>query len=369
MAGGISPTSSRKSVPRWAASKRPFLFWCASVKAPFTWPNSSLSRRFSGRAPQLMETNGASRRGERAWMALATSSLPVPLSPVMSTVELVGATERTMVEDRRHGGGDAHDAVQAVRVSELGLEEEVLLLELLALEGVAHDDLQLVHVEGLDQVVVGPELQGGHRGLRGAEGGHDDDDRLGGGRLDVAQDLDAVAVGQLDVGDDHVHRALGDRRRRPAARLSAATTSKPSLRSMMAEHLAHGLLVVDDQDRSSRPPRRRAGRGRGSTRRGTGHVTAAGAPSPPSPARVLRTRDVAPVLAHDVVDDGQAQAGAQRRWDWKGSKIRRCASAMPRPWSRMREHQVVARRAEARREARRPSGMASRPLRARFQKT
>ena len=93
------------------------MFWCASVKAPFTWPNSSLSSRFSGMAPQLTATKGASRRGERAWMARATSSLPVPLSPVMSTVELVGATERTRSKTRDHGRGDPDDAVQPVLAS------------------------------------------------------------------------------------------------------------------------------------------------------------------------------------------------------------------------------------------------------------
>ncbi len=37
-------------------------------------------------APQLTTTNGPSRRGLAKWMARATSSLPVPLSPVMRTV-------------------------------------------------------------------------------------------------------------------------------------------------------------------------------------------------------------------------------------------------------------------------------------------
>jgi len=55
MGGEVSPTSSRNRVPRCAASKRPFLFWWASVKAPFMCPNSSLSRRVSGRAPQFTE--------------------------------------------------------------------------------------------------------------------------------------------------------------------------------------------------------------------------------------------------------------------------------------------------------------------------
>jgi len=43
-----------------------------------------------------METKGPSLRVEWEWMALATSSLPVPLSPVMSTVVPVGATDFTI---------------------------------------------------------------------------------------------------------------------------------------------------------------------------------------------------------------------------------------------------------------------------------
>ena len=50
----------------------------------------------SGRAPQLIVTNGPSARPDSPWMAFATSSLPVPLSPVTSTVELVGAMARTI---------------------------------------------------------------------------------------------------------------------------------------------------------------------------------------------------------------------------------------------------------------------------------
>jgi hypothetical protein len=43
-------------------------------------------------APVLMGTKGLSRRGELAWMALAISSFPVPLSPWIKTVEREGAT-------------------------------------------------------------------------------------------------------------------------------------------------------------------------------------------------------------------------------------------------------------------------------------
>ena len=83
---GRSATSSRKSVPPAATSKRPARSRTAPVKAPRTCPNSSLSSSSPGSAPQLTATNGPLRRGERAWIAWATTSLPVPLSPVRSTV-------------------------------------------------------------------------------------------------------------------------------------------------------------------------------------------------------------------------------------------------------------------------------------------
>ena len=57
----------------------------APVKAPFSWPKSSLSRRLSGMAVTLMATNSFCVRGLNLWMARATSSLPQPLSPVIMT--------------------------------------------------------------------------------------------------------------------------------------------------------------------------------------------------------------------------------------------------------------------------------------------
>src|SRR4030065_398134 len=39
-----------------------FCWTWAPGKAPFSWPNSSLSRRVSGMAPQLITTNGSTRR-------------------------------------------------------------------------------------------------------------------------------------------------------------------------------------------------------------------------------------------------------------------------------------------------------------------
>ena len=61
-------------------------------EGPFSWPNISDSKSPSGTAATLTATKGASRRGLWRCTARATSSLPVPLSPVTSTVACVCAT-------------------------------------------------------------------------------------------------------------------------------------------------------------------------------------------------------------------------------------------------------------------------------------
>ncbi len=96
LSGSMSPISSRKSVPPSASSMRPGLEPTAPVNAPFSWPNSSDSSTSRGSAPQWIGTNGRSARPERSWIARATSSLPVPLSPSTSTEDTVGATRSTM---------------------------------------------------------------------------------------------------------------------------------------------------------------------------------------------------------------------------------------------------------------------------------
>ena len=64
----------------------------APVNDPFMCPKSSLSISSLGMAAQLTSMNGPCRRGLAAWMARATSSLPLPFSPVISTRAAVGPT-------------------------------------------------------------------------------------------------------------------------------------------------------------------------------------------------------------------------------------------------------------------------------------
>ncbi len=88
-------------MPLCASSKRPMRCATAPVKAPFSWPKNSLSSSPVGMAAQLTLTIVRSRRALKEWMARAISSLPVPVSPQMSTTESVGATVSTCSSTRR----------------------------------------------------------------------------------------------------------------------------------------------------------------------------------------------------------------------------------------------------------------------------
>ena len=92
---GTSSMSSRKIVPPWASSNRPGRSLMAPVNAPRSCPNSSDSISVSERIAQLTGTNGLWRRELDWWIRLAIISLPVPVSPVTSTLLSESAITRT----------------------------------------------------------------------------------------------------------------------------------------------------------------------------------------------------------------------------------------------------------------------------------
>ena len=115
---GRSPISSRKIVPSWASSKRPRRCWRAPVKAPLLVPEQLRGdRATAGIAAQLTLTNARSARRERLWMARAMSSLPVPVSPAMSTVESVGATIAMLVSSGLQRGRGTDDLLEHGRAA------------------------------------------------------------------------------------------------------------------------------------------------------------------------------------------------------------------------------------------------------------
>ena len=60
--------------------------------------------REGGIAAQFTLTKACLARADRLWIALAISSLPVPVSPVIKTVESVGATFDTRDNTARKAG-------------------------------------------------------------------------------------------------------------------------------------------------------------------------------------------------------------------------------------------------------------------------
>ena len=87
-----SPISSKNSVPPSACSNFPARSLTAPVNDPFMWPNSSDSISSDGMAAQFTSTIGPAARVDFSCIRRATTSLPVPFSPVMSTRASVGAT-------------------------------------------------------------------------------------------------------------------------------------------------------------------------------------------------------------------------------------------------------------------------------------
>ena len=154
---GMSPISSRKSVPPAAASKRPTRRASAPVNAPFSWPKSSLST--SSRADRRAvhrDERARSRAGCASWSACATSSLPVPLSPRTSTREIGRPRPSAIGLERPCASPARCRSARRCPCSRCDpLEQEpVLALEPRALERARDDDAQLVVVERLGHVVA-----------------------------------------------------------------------------------------------------------------------------------------------------------------------------------------------------------------------
>src|SRR3981189_136989 len=68
-------------------------------------------------APQLMATKGPLCRGLRRWISRAISSLPVPVSPLTSTLMSVPATSSILWKMARVAGAD--DVSVGLRLEEL----------------------------------------------------------------------------------------------------------------------------------------------------------------------------------------------------------------------------------------------------------
>jgi hypothetical protein len=91
---------------------------------PFSYPNSSDSMSWAGSAAQFTLTSARAWRGEWSCRARATSSLPVPVSPVISTVVSRAATCSTW-RNTHYITGAAHKIAEARRGSSIYFLQQV----------------------------------------------------------------------------------------------------------------------------------------------------------------------------------------------------------------------------------------------------
>ncbi len=137
------------------------------------------SSRSGGIEPVLTGTNGRSRRGEFRWMALAMSSLPVPLSPCSKHRRAAGRDLRHQIENLQHGLAFAHDVLEVVALLKCAFELDVLFFRPVARNRCTHIRQQLFIVPGLLDEICRARLHGFHRIFNRPVGGNHDHGKLG----------------------------------------------------------------------------------------------------------------------------------------------------------------------------------------------
>jgi hypothetical protein len=174
----------------------PFLSLTAPVKLPRLWPNSSLSMSSVGMAPQLTGTKGPSRRGPDSWMSFATSSLPVPDSPKICTGAWLRAT-RAIISRMCCMAAEVPSRRGPNTLVSLSLGSDSLMAVATNLRNPARS-------KGLETKSKAPSFERAHRGFHVAVGGDHGDRHAGRVLLNPFDQIQAVAVGQLHVGQAQV---------------------------------------------------------------------------------------------------------------------------------------------------------------------
>ncbi len=207
-------------------------------------------------------------------MARTTSSLPVPLSPVIRTFASVGPPFRW----RRKPCASPDFVPPGRRVGCLGdgfSQPDIFFFRAAVGERLLHQMSDLIRVERLAHVVVRPVLQGGDRRFHRGVAGHHDHDEIGIHLVQAALQFDAVGAAHLDVEQGQVPLVLGHAGERVAGAFGGsnfiAFFAKP-----FSERIADAEFIVDNQQLAlcfhvSSPPAGGSGNfaGRGSERLGS----------------------------------------------------------------------------------------------------
>jgi hypothetical protein len=183
------------------------------------------------------------------WMARATISLPVPVSPRSRTVDA-----RQDVTQRRRLADDGAEVERAVRVRrqhahvlrELLLQAAVVAQQREALDRVRHDAAELLRVPGLRDVAVdAAQVDGLDQHVDVGEGRDDDAGCVGAQLADRLEQLEPRHLGHPLIRDDDGDVVLLGQRER----LFSAVRQQEleALAEVEADRVQVVLLVVDDE--------------------------------------------------------------------------------------------------------------------------
>ena len=151
----------------------------APVKAPFSWPNSSLSIRFSGMAAQLMADEGLVPSPAQVVQGARQQLLAGAALAQDQDAHVRGGDLLDKAADLEHFGCARDHAVQRHMAPRL-YELPVLVLELGQIEGAAQDQAQLARIDRLLVEVVCASGDRTHGVLAGLVAGDHDNFGLGG---------------------------------------------------------------------------------------------------------------------------------------------------------------------------------------------
>ena len=114
----------------------------------------------------------------------------------------------------------------------------VLLLELAQVERALDREVELREMQRLDHIVVGTGLDGLERDLQRAVRGHQDDGNAGRALFDQADEIQAIHLGHLEIGENQVviHRFAG-----------LQILERKAWVRMAEQLIAAGLVVIDKQ--------------------------------------------------------------------------------------------------------------------------
>ena len=199
-------------------------------------------------APQLTVTKGFAARSPMPWMTRAMSSLPVPVSPSMSTGigDLAAfCAERQDAVHRGRAGDDVGEAERAGAAVAIGADDG---FELAELHGVAQRDDQALGRDGLDEEIGGAVAHRRDDGFERGMGGLDDHRHGDAVARHGFHHRHAVAVGHHQIEDHGAEAGIGAQQRQRLVAAGGGDRREAGAAGDLRGQPQLHRIVVDDED-------------------------------------------------------------------------------------------------------------------------